>query len=491
MKHVNYPLLILSLILCACSKPAETDETTPEKSPDIAQPEATQAASNSPINYQPSLLTTITGADNIAKLQQDLHAIEAAQRNMTALISAISSDETDSAKKAELQAALEIAETEYNESSEKILQAYGIDFKSTNEYIFSPQKAQIFIRLTNQEIADQKETSSIYKGNTVGFSLTKELDSAELIQQFQADLNIMNQMRQAIAQMQQSMATTTEEKAKAELEENIKQASSALAENDKVMFDTYGHTLSRPNKISYIEMDIYIQAKLPQLNDVSVLADDYVLVGTLEGIETNQDFQRNVQIMQALRNDILMLSQQIQSETDEAKKAQLREQFEALNTEISKNNQTMTEAYKYSLDRNYSQVTKKARIYIQLTQEEIEKQKELDPNYSVPEDGMAEVVTIQGVTANQDFKRNVQIMQSLRSKIIQAQQALELETDETKKAERQAQIDQATEMLIENNKQMVGTYKYSLDRNYQYVIEDSDLYLQLTREEISNLDPAQ
>lgn len=233
------------------------------------------------------------------------------------------------------------------------------------------------------------------------------------------------------------------------------------------------------------------QPNSPKLNDESGLSDDYVLIGALKGPQLNQEFRRNVQVMQSQRKEALTLREQIQAETDEAKQAELQKQFDALEKKINENNQTMIDTYKYSLNRNYAQITKKARVYIQLTDEEIAKEKAQNPKYAVPKDGLADLLTIEGVKANQDFINNVQVMQSLRNKIIQAKQAVELETDESKKAEQQAQIDSDMKKLTENNKLMVNTYKYSLERNYQYVTEESDLYLQLTPEEMAKHKPAQ
>lgn len=490
MKH-TYPLvLILTLILSACSKPAEKEETTAQDLPEIAQPKAAQDTESSPTNYQPSLLKTIQGADQITELKHNLQAIQTAKSNIASITSAISS-ETDTAKKAELQNALETEEAKISVYNEKMLQAYDIDFEGSDEYIFTPQKAQIFVQMTTEEIAQRKEQDPNYAGGEMAFALTKELVTPQLIQQFQRDLSLIKQMRQEIVQMQQTLPTLTEEDAKTELEAAIKEATNRLIENDKNMFDAYGHTSQRPSQVNYVEMNVYSQPKLPELNEIAGLADDYVLIGTLKGAELNREFQRNVQTMQSLRNDLLTLRQQFNAETDEDKQAQLREQFEVLSDKTNENNQQMVEAYKYSLDRNYSQVTKKARVYIQLSEEDIAKKIELDPEYIAPEDGYEELLTIKTVKANQDFQNNVQLMQSLRNKIIQAKQALELETDEAKQAERQAQIDAATAKLIENNKRMTKAYRYSLNRNYQYIIEESDLYLQLSREEISALEAAE
>lgn len=238
-------------------------------------------------------------------------------------------------------------------------------------------------------------------------------------------------------------------------------------------------------------MNTQNEPKSPTPHEETGLSDDYELLGALEGPQINKEFIQNVQVMQSMRKEALALSEQVEAETDAAKKAQLQERFNKLEKQINENNQKMIETYKYSLSRNYAQITKTARVFIQLTEEEIKKEKELNADYTAPEDGLAELLTIDGIKANQDFLNNVQVMQSLRDKIVQAREALESETDETKKAEQQAQIDTDTNQLTENNKLMVETYKYSIERNYHYVTEESDLYIQLTPEEIADRKSAQ
>jgi len=98
-----------------------------------------------------------------------------------------------------------------------------------------------------------------------------------------------------------------------------------------------------------------------------------VKVSTLSSVEANQEFQRNVQIMQAQRQRVMQLQAQYgQAQTDELKKS-LKKELDAAIEKLNKDNKTMTETYGFSLNRNYVQVIEKSNIYMAVTKEEAEK----------------------------------------------------------------------------------------------------------------------
>lgn len=100
---------------------------------------------------------------------------------------------------------------------------------------------------------------------------------------------------------------------------------------------------------------------------------------------------------------------------------------------------------------------------------------------------LVKVATLASVEANQEFQRNVRIMQMAREQAMQIKQALEKETDETKKKELEAQLEKAIAELTENNQQMIKHYGFSLSRNYVMVVEKSHVYMQVTEEEAEKI----
>lgn len=97
-----------------------------------------------------------------------------------------------------------------------------------------------------------------------------------------------------------------------------------------------------------------------------------VRVSTLNSIESNQEFQRNVQVLQVQRQRAVQLNTAIEEETNADKKAELEEELEALIAKLNDNNEKMLKTYGFSLTRNYTLVVEKAHVYMFVTDEEAE-----------------------------------------------------------------------------------------------------------------------
>jgi hypothetical protein len=478
-----HPSLLLSFLiaLCACSKPAEEKEPT---STDAAPSSPEVASANL---YEPVLMKVIIGENENAGYDQDRQAMGALKRGIVELQKA-SKEETDPAKQAELLSEIEKAQAEYSDNAKKVKEAYGIILDDGNAYNSIPQKANVYLEMTADEIAERKASDPEFQDSERVFALTKELSSPEQIQSFKQDVYTMRSMLNQAAQLQQQMDAEHDEARKAELSTLMETIKSQLTANNQTMFDTYGFSVDRNAQIRNTESNIYMYPRLPELNDVAGLAPNFVKVSTLENSDVNLEFTQNVQVMEGIRNDLANLQNAIALEQDADKKAELEKKFEELEAKGAENNSLMIKTYGFDLNRNYSRIIKQARLFVRLTPEEATNVKAENPSVEISDDGLYKVVTINTVAANQQFQSNVQIMQDFRQQIMNASKSIELETDETKKAEAQQQLEQALEKLNTNNTKMVELYGYSLERDYEYTMDISDLYLELSRKEISELE---
>lgn len=93
------------------------------------------------------------------------------------------------------------------------------------------------------------------------------------------------------------------------------------------------------------------------------------------------------------------------------------------------------------------------------------------------------VCTLNSVRANQEFQRNVRLVQNQRQLIAELKVALNNENDAAKRTDLQKKVDDATAKLLENNKKMTETYGFSLTRNYIMVPEKSHVYMLVSAEE--------
>lgn len=95
-----------------------------------------------------------------------------------------------------------------------------------------------------------------------------------------------------------------------------------------------------------------------------------VRVSTLKTIEANQEFQNNVQIMQAMRQQVIEATTAMEKETNASKKKELKAKADELLARLNENNQKMLKAYGFTLERSYTVVAEVAHIYMVVTDEE-------------------------------------------------------------------------------------------------------------------------
>jgi len=206
-----------------------------------------------------------------------------------------------------------------------------------------------------------------------------------------------------------------------------------------------------------------------------------VKVATIDGVVANDEFTRNVQVVQAERQEIVRLNEALQKADAGAARDQAQAQLDAAVKKLEADNQTMSKTYGYSIVRNYVRVPDVSQILVVLTEEEIAKQ-------PAPTDGSApsktlKVCSLNDTQANQSFQDNVQKLQQMRQQAVAAKDALDKATETNDKAYKQGQFDQLLKQLNDANAEATKAYAFNLNRQYQMQIEKSTLYVQATPEE--------
>ena len=214
-----------------------------------------------------------------------------------------------------------------------------------------------------------------------------------------------------------------------------------------------------------------------------------VKVAAIDGLDANEEFTRNVQVIQSQRQEIVKLN----ASTNEAaagsdERKALQTQLDAAVKKLETDNQTMAKSYGYSILRNYVRVPEVSQIFVVLTDEEIAKQ-------PAPTDGTApsktlKVCSLNDAQANQSFQDTVQKLQQMRQQAITAKDALEKATDASDKAYKQGQFDQLLKQLNEANTEATKAYAFNLNRQYVMSIEKSTLYVQASPEEAAAAEKA-
>ena len=86
-----------------------------------------------------------------------------------------------------------------------------------------------------------------------------------------------------------------------------------------------------------------------------------------------QEFQANVQVVQAQRQLVIEANAAFEKETNASKKKELKAKVDELLAKLNENNQTMIKTYGFSLDRSYTVSVEKADVYMLVSDEEAAK----------------------------------------------------------------------------------------------------------------------
>ncbi len=213
----------------------------------------------------------------------------------------------------------------------------------------------------------------------------------------------------------------------------------------------------------------------------------FILVSTIGTVEANRQFMQNVNLVNQQRQQIALLDEAGKIVTEQATRDALKKEIENAVKKLDENNAAMVKAYGYSLAGKYIHAIVKTRIFLKLTEEEYKKVKD-DPE-TKPEDLLVKgddkfrlIAVIPGVDENNNFRRNVQLVQAQRNQLVQMKKAEETATGEQKTA-LEDEIKKAEETLLKNNEEMTKRYGFSLARDYLMEVEESKLYTLVNEEQ--------
>ena len=97
-----------------------------------------------------------------------------------------------------------------------------------------------------------------------------------------------------------------------------------------------------------------------------------VKVASLNTIDANKEFQKNVQLVQQQRSLAAQILTKLNATEDKTEKANLQKQLDALQKKLNDNNQLMFKTYGFSLNRNYVLTVEKSHIHMWVTEAEAE-----------------------------------------------------------------------------------------------------------------------
>jgi hypothetical protein len=130
--------------------------------------------------------------------------------------------------------------------------------------------------------------------------------------------------------------------------------------------------------INYLKLSLILMFPIAS----SVFADEKVIsegkmqlvkVASLNTIDANKEFQRNVQLVQQQRSLTAELLSKLENVQDKEEHKKLQSELDLLQQKLNENNQLMFKTYGFSLNRNYVLTVEKAHIHMWVTEEEAQK----------------------------------------------------------------------------------------------------------------------
>ena len=225
--------------------------------------------------------------------------------------------------------------------------------------------------------------------------------------------------------------------------------------------------------------------------DASAEPEQLVKIATLNTPQANDEFTRNVQIMQEQRRAVANLYALLAQEEDEDIKYNIEAKIHELMVKLNDENKRMAEAFHYTLNRRYVRSIENATVYIQLSDEEADShRKKLSLKGETPpkslKSNMLSVCTLNTAEAAQAFQKDVASMQAKRDIALEMQMVVENAETPDDKAYAQGRLDQVLGQVSAFNKEMVRAYGFSISRNYVLQIDKSSLFVWALASEIAD-----
>ncbi len=211
-----------------------------------------------------------------------------------------------------------------------------------------------------------------------------------------------------------------------------------------------------------------------------------IKVCTLNSVQANEEFNRNVRFMQAQRQRLVSKHNALKAVADEEARETIQVEIDELFVKINANNKKMYATYGFSLTRKYKLEPDESFVFMLVSDDEAAKYAEKtggeDPAGTTGQQKLIKVCTLGSAEANREFNRNVNLVKAQRQLAVGKHEQLETATADQQEAI-QAEIDDIMLKLNENNEKMFNIYGFSITRNYTISIAKANVYMWVSEEE--------
>jgi uncharacterized membrane protein YhiD involved in acid resistance len=224
----------------------------------------------------------------------------------------------------------------------------------------------------------------IIEQNGQKLALVATIKTAATNREFQNNVQVVQNQRNAATDLKRRLDQALTLGEKDALQKKLDETLKSLNSNNALMVKTYGFSLLRNYVIHFINTRLYTPLTDEEYQKVSpedkakpdtiktIEGKVYLYIATIDGVEANDTFRQNVQLVQTQRDRLVQIKQVLDNpSTKEENKAKLNEEFSKSEEVLKKNNDEMVKLYGFSLMRNYLLEVEESRLYTPLTEEEV------------------------------------------------------------------------------------------------------------------------
>jgi hypothetical protein len=238
---------------------------------------------------------------------------------------------------------------------------------------------------------------------------------------------------------------------------------------------------------------------------LKIEGQNFLLVSNIKTMVTNREFQQNVQVVQNQRQTAIQLRQRRDQAFTTPEKEVLTNILIEVVAKLDEHNKAMAKSYLVTIDRNYVVQIVKSRVYGPISDDDYARLSEVEKNDKekvitrpVKDKDGKEVTTrfkyvssINGVAENETFRQDIQRYSALRQRATQLAQVQPRVTKDDDKKKIEEAIKNTNDEITKDSTEFYKKYSFQLKEGQIAEIEESNLYANLSEEELKKAKDAQ
>ena len=231
-----------------------------------------------------------------------------------------------------------------------------------------------------------------------------------------------------------------------------------------------------------------------KVGDVVKSGEQYFLyLAEFRSPEANDEFQRNLSVIQRQNAQIKKMKDQIAASNDEENKLFLQASLKKLESEYKINERIMGETYGFAANRTYKQIYMKSNLCIMLKKTEIAELqmdgKPLDPQKMVNKQNfsMYRIKSVEGAKENEQLQEKIAKIFSAQLNLNKLRKQLSETKDPVAQKDINAKIANLEKLIKDADANIRKDYGLPEGRDYAVEVANSRMYLLLTPEEIKQI----